>query len=159
MDNRIFRKKNMEQIASPEQLDDYIHVSNPSAWVVISAFAVLLIGICIWGIFGKLDTVISVAAAKEAEGVVCYVRESDYQKIEIGMTVEINSEAFVITEIEKTPVLVDPSIPEYAKHIGTLNDGEWIYIVRTDCGMGVVGEIFSAEIIIERINPLYFVTN
>ena len=159
MTNKLFREKNIARIASPEQLDDYIHVSNPSAWIVICAFTVLLVGICIWGIFGRLDTVISVAAVKEAESVVCYVRASDYPKIESGMTVEINSEEFVITEIDKIPVLVDSSIQEYAKHVGTLNDGEWIYRIRTDCGMGAEGEIFSADIIIERINRLYFVTN
>ena len=159
MNNNLFRKKNMDRLTSPEQLDDYIKVSNPSAWVVISAFAVLLVGICIWGIFGKLDTTISVAAEKEADHVVCYIKESERQKIETGMTVEIDKEEFIITEIEKIPVLVDSSFQEYVKHLGSLNDGEWVYRIRTDCVMGIEGEIFPAEIIIERINPLYFVTN
>ena len=75
------------------------------------------------------------------------------------MTVEIDKEEFVITEIEKIPVLVDSSFQEYVKHLGSLNDGEWVYRIRTDCVMGIEGEIFPAEIIIERINPLYFVTN
>ena len=134
MPNRIFRQKSIERIASPEQLDDYIHVSNPSAWVVISAFAVLLIGICIWGIFGRLDTVISVAAVKEADSVVCYVRESDYPKLKTGMTVEINNEEFVITAIETIPVPVGSSLHEYIKYIGSLHDGERVYRIRTDCG-------------------------
>ena len=54
---------------------------------------------------------------------------------------------------------MDSSFQEYVKHFGSLNDGEWVYRIRTDCVMGIEGEIFPAEIIIERINPLYFVTN
>ena len=29
MDNQIFRKKNIERVSSPEQLNDYVRVSNP----------------------------------------------------------------------------------------------------------------------------------
>ena len=64
MNKNLFREKNVERIASPEQLNDYIHVSNPSVWIALAAFAVLLVGICIWGIFGTLDTTLSVVAVK-----------------------------------------------------------------------------------------------
>lgn len=159
MNNKLFRKKNLEKVASPEQLDDYIHVSNPSAWVVLAAFTILLLGVCIWGVFGKLDTTVSVVAVNENNSVICYVKESDQPKIKTGMTVKIGDEEFSVTGIEKNPVLVDSSFQEYAKHVGGLNDGEWIYYVYTDCNNGIDGEVFPAEIIIERINPIYFVTN
>lgn len=159
MNNNLFRKKNIERITSPEQLDDYIRVSNPSVWVILAAFVILLLGVCVWGIFGKLDTTVSVVAVKESDGVVCYVKESDHSKIEVGMPVSINNEEYNVTAIEKNPVLVDSSFQEYAKHVGNLNDGEWIYYVYTDCSTGVEGEVFPAEVIIERIHPLYFVTN
>ena len=159
MNDNLFRKKNIDKIASPEQLDDYIHISNPSAWIVLAAFTILLIGVCIWGVFGKLDTTLPVVAVKNDNGVVCYVKESDCEKVQIGMIIEIEGEECFVTGIEKTPVPVDDSIPEYAKHVGNLIDGEWMYYVYTDCKAGVEGEVFSAEIIIERIHPLYFVTN
>lgn len=159
MNNHLFRKKNIERIASPEELNDYIHVSNPSAWVVLAAFVVLLVGMCIWGIFGKLDTTVSVVAVKESGGVVCYVKEADRPNIEAGMIVEINDGEYAVTAVEQVPVPVDSSMPEYAKHVGGLHDGEWVYCVRTDCTAGAEGQVFPAEIVIERINPLYFVTN
>ena len=159
MNNNLFRKKNIEKIASPEQLDDYIHVSSPSAWIILAAFTILLIGVCVWGIFGRLDTTLPVVAIKGDDGVVCCVKEADYEKIQIGMIVEIGDEECFVTEIEKNPVSVDDSISEYAKHVGSLIDGEWIYYVYTDCTSELEGSVFSAEIIIERIHPLYFVTN
>lgn len=159
MKTNLFRKKNIERVASPEQLDDYIRVSSPSSWAILGAFAILLVGICVWGIFGRLDTTLPVVAVKESGSVVCYVKDTDQSKVEIGMTVEVNGEEFVVTGKEKNPVLVDSSFHEYAKYVGDLNDGEWIYYVYTDCSAGAEGEVFPAEILIERINPLYFVTN
>ena len=159
MSNKLFRKKSAERVASPEQLNDDIHVSNPSAWVVLAAFAVLLIGVCIWGIFGTLDTTLTVVAVKENDGAVCYVREADYEKVKVGMTVEIGDQKFSVTDIEKTPVPVDGSFSDYAKHVGSLTDGEWIYYVYIDGPSEFEGNVSSAKIIIERINPFYFVTN
>ena len=159
MNNNLFRKKNMERISSPEQFHDYIHISNPSAWVALAAFAILLAGICVWGLFGRLDTTLPVVAVKEADRIVCYVKEADQPTIEIGMAVEIDEKEYFITNMETHPIRVDSSISEYAKHIGNLNDGEWIYRIETDCGKGSDGDVFPAEIIVERIHPLYFVTN
>ena len=159
MNNNLFRKKSVERLASPDQLDDYIHISNPSAWIVLAAFAILLIGICIWGIFGRLETTLSVVAIRDADRTVCCVREADFQQIRVGMIVEISGEEFVITDIEKTPVPVDESITGYARHIGNLTDGEWIHYVYTDCPPDPDGNVLPAKIIVERIHPLHFVTN
>lgn len=57
MDNEnttIFRQKSIDRISSPEQLHDYIKVSSPSAWVVLTAIIVLLIGVLVWGMFGTI---------------------------------------------------------------------------------------------------------
>ena len=52
MSKQLFRQKSMERITSPEQMDDYIRVSNPSVWMILAAVIVLLVGVCVWGIFG-----------------------------------------------------------------------------------------------------------
>ena len=56
MSQPIFRQKSMEKISSPEQMNDYIRVSNPSVWMILAAVIVLLAGVCVWGMFGCLDT-------------------------------------------------------------------------------------------------------
>ena len=50
----IFRQKSIDRISSPEQLHDYIKVSSPSSWIVLTAIIVLLIGVLVWGIFGSI---------------------------------------------------------------------------------------------------------
>ena len=47
--NNIFRKSSLDRISSPEKLNDYIKVSNPSVWIILGAVAVLLVAVIIWG--------------------------------------------------------------------------------------------------------------
>lgn len=159
MKKTLFRKNAIDRLASPEQLNDYIHVSNPAAWMSLAAFTILLVGICIWGIFGTLDTTVSVVAVRQADGIVCYVKEADRPAVQQGMPFVLGEETGSVTAIEKTPLPVGDSLEDYAKYIGGLADGEWVYVVHTDCTAGTEGEIFPAEIIVEQIHPLSLVTN
>lgn len=36
MKQELFRKKTLDHLSSPEQLTDYIRVSNPAMWMVLS---------------------------------------------------------------------------------------------------------------------------
>ena len=37
MSDQIFRKKSLDRISSPEQLNDYIRVANPGIWMILAA--------------------------------------------------------------------------------------------------------------------------
>ena len=50
----IFRKESLDKMSSPEKLNDYIKVSNPSVWVILGAIAVLLIAVVVWSVFYEL---------------------------------------------------------------------------------------------------------
>ena len=45
----------MERVASPEQLNDYIRVTSPSVWIILLALLVLLAGLLVWSIFGRIE--------------------------------------------------------------------------------------------------------
>ena len=51
----LFREKSIERVSSPEQLNDYIRVTNPSVWIVLLALVVLLVGILAWSIFSTVE--------------------------------------------------------------------------------------------------------
>ncbi len=34
MEDPIFRKKSLDKLSSPEQLNDYIKVTNPGVWII-----------------------------------------------------------------------------------------------------------------------------
>lgn len=60
MNQQLFRKSSIDRVSSPEQLGDYIRVTNPGVWLVLGAVIVLLAGACVWGVFGRLETKITV---------------------------------------------------------------------------------------------------
>lgn len=51
----LFRKKSLQKISSPEQLDDYIRVTTPSVWLVLLALIILLAGFLVYSFFGTVD--------------------------------------------------------------------------------------------------------
>ena len=52
--NTVFRKKSLDRVSSPEELNDYIRVTNPSVWIVLIALTLLLAGMLTWSIFGRV---------------------------------------------------------------------------------------------------------
>ena len=46
MENPIFRKKSLDRISSPEALDDYLRVTTPAIWLILTAVIMLLAGFC-----------------------------------------------------------------------------------------------------------------
>ena len=53
MSSDLFRKKSIERVSSPEQLNDYVKVSSPGIWAVLAAVLILLAGAFVWGSTGK----------------------------------------------------------------------------------------------------------
>lgn len=159
MQNKVFRKKSLDRISSPEQLNDYIRVTNPGVWLTMSAVIFLLLGVIIWGIFGRLDTTVSVGAITENDQTVCFVKEDEAAALDEKMLVKIEENTYSIRSISLQPVQVDESFVDYLVHVGNLAEGEWVYIIALDGCHGENGSIFEADIIVESIAPMHFVTN
>lgn len=149
----------MERVSSPEQLDDYIRVTNPNVWIALCAVVFLLAGICVWGIFGRMDTVLDVGAITEEGRTVCYVKESEIGMVTSDMKVRLEGGEYGIAEISVQPVQIDSSFPDYLAHLGGITQGEWVYAVVLDGTGGMDGGIYEAEIVIESISPMTFVIN
>ena len=153
MDNQIFRKKSLDKVSSPEQLNDYIRVSNPGVWLVLAAVIVLLIGVCVWGIFGRLETTVGSAAVVKDGEMTLYVKEEYLGKITEGMTVRVKENEYLITSVETKPQTIPEGFDEYMLHLSGMHVGEWVFGVsamQTDLADGV----YEAEIVIESIAPM-----
>ena len=116
MSKQLFRQKSMDRINSPEQMNDYIRVSNPSVWMILGAVIVLLIGVCVWGIFGRLDTTLQTGGVCESGQLVLYVGEKDVDKIGESTLVSVDRKEFALSEISGEPVKLDESYDPYLIH-------------------------------------------
>ena len=157
MNDQLFRKKSVERVSSPEQLNDYIRVANPSVWMILAAIVILLAGVIVWGCIGHLDTTLSTAVVCENDTAVVYVKEADIEKIAVGMTVRVGDEEYAVSEISTEPIRVDDTMSEYAIHASGLTAGEWVYAVKLNGD--IADGVHKAEIVIESISPISFILN
>ena len=157
MNDQLFRKKSVERVSSPEQLNDYIRVANPGVWMVLAAIVILLAGVIVWGVIGHLDTTLSTAIVCENDVAVIYVKEADAEKIAVGMTVRVGDEEYAVSEISTAPIRVDDTMSEYAIHASGLTVGEWVYAVKVNGD--IAAGVHKAEIVIESISPISFILN
>lgn len=89
MQNKLFKKSSVERFSSPEKLNDYIQVSNPSSWMVLGAALALLLGVLIWGFFGELTQSVSFTGLVQEGTIRCYVDNATSAALEEGMEVSI----------------------------------------------------------------------
>ena len=155
--SNLFRKKSLERISSPEQLNSYIRVSTPSVWLLLTAIVILLAGVCVWGVFGHMDTTLPAVAVAQEGNVTAWVREADVEKVSAGSAVIVGSAEGTVLSVDKEPVRVNESFTEYMRHVGSLQEGEWIFaiVLDVDCPDGV----YAAQIIIDSVSPMSFVLN
>ena len=158
MSKPLFRQKSLDKLTSPEQMGDYIRVSNPSVWLLLAAIIALLIGVCVWGVFGRLDTTLQTAGVCKNGQLVFYIREADVGKLSKKTLVSVNGNDYAVSEIADTPIPLDESFDPYLLHRLELSEGDWVYAVKADTPE-VKDGICSVEVITESVRPIDFVSN
>ena len=156
MENQLFRKKSLEKVSSPEQLNDYIRVSNPGVWIALTAVIVLLLGACVWGIFGRLETTVGSAAVVKDGVMTLYIKEEHLGKIDEGMIVRVKEQEYLITSVETVPKTIPEGFDEYMLHLSGMHVGEWVFGV-TAMDTDLVDGVYKAEIVVESIAPMSFI--
>ncbi len=100
MEETLFRKNSMEQITSPEQLNDYLRVTNPAVWVVLIAVILLLAGFLVWASFANIDSYMTGTAQVENGNMVIIFDDAKMaEKVEVGMTAIVGDTESTITSI------------------------------------------------------------
>jgi hypothetical protein len=61
-DEELFRQKAIDRMAHPDELTDYLKVTNSGVWAVLIAIVVLLAGVLAWACVGTLPTKASAKA-------------------------------------------------------------------------------------------------
>ncbi len=157
MDNNIFRKKSIDRVSSPEQLNDYIRVSNPGIWIVLISVIVLLAGVCVWGVFGHLETTLDTACVAENGTITVYIKETDMEDVKAGQKLTVNDVEYEIENISEAPISVGDDFSEYAMHLGSFQIGEWVYTITLS---GTIEDgTYKAVIVTDSVSPISFVFN
>ncbi|MDO4503446.1 MAG: hypothetical protein Q4D06_09795 [Coriobacteriia bacterium] len=115
---------------SPEQLDDYIRVSNPSVWLILAALVLLLVGLTVWACVGTVYERVPGALVVRDGQAICYVDQGRAADIAPGdpiRTVKKEKNAGIILSVSEKPV----STLKLVQHVGdalikdTFKDSVW----------------------------------
>ena len=52
--SKLFRASSLEQISSPEKLNEYIRVSRPSVWIILGAVAAIIAAAVFWAVTAEI---------------------------------------------------------------------------------------------------------
>lgn len=158
MNNNLFRKSSIDRVNSPEQLNEYIRVANPSVWIILATVIVLLVGVIVWAVFGKVETKISTCVSVNGTTAVCYVSADDAAKLKEGMVITVSSSgtAGKIKSVPDKPVQLGEETSDYILYLTGFSRGDFCYLVEvelTDVNDGV----YSAIITVDSTSPITFV--
>lgn len=155
--NTIFRKASLDRVSSPEQLNDYIKISRPGVWLILGTVIALLIGVCVWGVFGSLTSTKDAVAVVQGGKATCYVTAEEAKSFVPGMEVRIEDSTGSITSIATAPVEVTGDFDAYALYLSGMKAGDWVVPVTVD--ISVPDGAYTAKIVLETISPISFVLN
>ena len=124
---------------------------------MLAAVVVLLAGVCVWGVFGHMDTTLPAVTVFREGAVTAYVRLADAEKVQVGATVTVNGVQGRVVAIGTEPVMVDDTFTAYMRKLGEMQAGEWVCAVTLEaaCPEGV----HTAQIVIDSVSPMSFVLN
>lgn len=152
MENQLFRQKSIDRISSPEQLHDYMRVTSPKLWMILSAIIVLMVGLIVLASTANMENTMKVqikiyhnedADGKKEEAMYALVE----QPLEQKDTLEIGQEVRIAGRKGKIDYLFEDT------------DKITASVVFTDDADDLPDGLYDGEIVIERRTPISFLLN
>ena len=137
MQNRLFRKKSLERVASPEQLHDYMRVTNPAIWMVLGAVIALLAGLLVLSSVKTLETTMDVRARIDDGRALVVLSAAQAESVKAGMPLRVAGQEAAIETVYLN------------------EDGE------TVCTADITAQdgLYDGSIVTDAISPIRFLLN
>lgn len=155
--NNIFRKKSLDRISTPEDLDNYLAVTGPGIWLPLLAVVMLLIGVLVWMVLGRLDTTLNVAVNSDGSNIVCYIPAERMEAALKGNTVSIAGKSYPLQNAGYSVQLITEETDENIRIAGELAEGSLVQPLRVDAELPE--GVYEGEIVVETVNPIKFIIN
>lgn len=142
MSNQIFRKENTNPIASADELHEYMKVTSPQLWMLLSVILALVIGFLVFASLVTMENTIKCEAEVTKIDIEVPLDEENYDLVKRGMTVRFaGTEGYV------------ESLYDYE----TLGKG--VVVALKDPEQTIKNGVYEAEIVLEKVSPISFLIN
>jgi len=155
----IFNKKAADKLRSPDDLDKYVRVTNPSLLAAVAAVIALAAGLLVWGFFGANSTSVTSTGILHDGNVMCLLGADDAALVDIGDAANVDGVKMEVAGVASVPLSRD----EVAAALGggyaadALMSGEWAYLVHFkggDVGEFSEGSPLPITITTQRVAPI-----
>ena len=152
----IFRKKSLDKVQSPDDLNDFIKVTTPGVWLIIAAVIVLLIGAVVWGVFGNMDSSCPAFVSVNDGRAVVYFTADKSDVVLSGVTVRVGETEGVVSSAS-SPVRTDGTDSSVQYFAETHGHDDWICV--SECEIDLPDGSYNGTIVTESFKPLSFIFN
>lgn len=135
-EQKVFREKSLERISSPEQLTDYLKVTNPGIWTLLAAVVILIGGLFAWSTVGELETLAD-GTAIVSDGTAQIKLADGRNEVKSGMAVRFGEEEYYISSVQKDEF---GAVYAYAP-------------------VSEVNGVYDVKVVTEKIHPISFLLN
>ena len=152
---KLFREQSLEAIESPETMNDYLQVTSPGVWIILAAVIAILTGAVLWGIFGRINTSVSVAVISSNEGQNCYVPYDKLQNVMSTCIVAVDGHEYALRmDADTQTVIISESTNPYIRIAGKYQIGDVVVEipVETDLPEG----FYTGTVTTESLQPISF---
>ena len=160
MDNKkqdIFRTKSIERIEAPESMNDYLQGTSPGVWLVLITIVIFLIGACIWGIFGSIESTVNVAVVSTDTETICLVPNTALESVIRNRAVRITDTNYELLPATLEPEIISEDTNIYWILAGNLNIGDIVY--RIPLSQNLSEGVYTGTIVTETLSPLSLLLN
>ena len=99
----IFRDTALRKMTSADDLDRYVKVTNPSAWVLIGAVAALIVAALIWGLTASLPITTTTTGVLKDGQIMCFLPIDDDAPVTTDSKVVANGYETRIVSVNDNP--------------------------------------------------------
>lgn len=123
-----------EEIRSPDQLNDYLRVTNPGVWAVFAVVFLIIAAFFAWSLAGTIETLTDAKAVVSDGSAELIILGSEGGTVQKGMTVRVDKKEYSILDVRED---------EY---------GRMVAYTAVDLPDGS----YDAKIVTESITPISF---
>jgi hypothetical protein len=132
-----------------------VKLTNPGVWFVLLAIMIILVGACVFGVLGHIDSTVPAVCISDGTDIDCLVKREYDDRFTNDMHVKINRDEYKVSLRSAKPVAIATDTDSYVMFVGDMQLGEWVYEIDVD---GTVPEgVYEAKLVTERISPLSFI--
>ncbi|MBR2520900.1 MAG: hypothetical protein IKE62_01790 [Oscillospiraceae bacterium] len=100
MAEQVFREEAVDRLSSPEQMNDYVHVTTPRVWITLGAVVLIILGAMIWASLTYISSYMTgVAEVRDGKMTVTLDEDQATSELSVGMVVNVGKTESTILSV------------------------------------------------------------